>query len=143
LSPQRGFNVGNLKPIPVNSVKLKTIAVVLCIMLAACSGAEGATGPEGAPGPQGPAGPSGAPGQTRLVLTGNLDAAGNATRTLPAAAGSNTNLPLFACYQLINNIWATEKLGGHSCALSNTAAPLNLAMVNGQALAAYMFVVVY
>lgn len=123
-------------------MKAGTLGIVF-ILLTGCKGADGATGPAGPLGPVGPAGPIGAAGQTRIALTGNLDAVGAASRTLPAAAGSGTNLPLFACYQLLNNIWTSEVLGGHRCALSNTAAPLNVAMVNGQAFAPYTFVVVY
>jgi hypothetical protein len=66
-----------------------------------------------------------------------------ASRTLPAAAGNKDNLPLMACYQLLNNTWTTEAIGGHSCVLGNTVAPLNVAMVGGHAFAPYAFVIVY
>lgn len=124
-------------------MKLRTIQAALAIgfvALVGCKGADGAVGPQG---PAGAPGPIGAQGQTRLTLTGNLDATGTVSRTLPAAAGSGTNLPLFACYQLLNNTWATEAIGGQRCVIGNTAAPLNVAMVNGQPLAAYTFVIVY
>ena len=77
------------------------------------------------------------------MLTGNLDADGVASRTLPSAAGDGSNLPLFVCYQLLNDSWATEALGGQRCVIGNTAAPLQVAMVNGQPFAQYAFVVVY
>jgi hypothetical protein len=124
---------------------MRSTIAVLAILLAlwSCKGADGAVGPQGPQGAIGPSGPTGAKGQTRISLTGNLDADGVASRTLPAAAGDGSNLPLFACYQLLNNSWATEALGGQRCVIGDTPAPLQVAMVNGQPFAAYTFVVVY
>lgn len=68
-------------------------AALLVALLGACKGDAGPAGPTG---PQGPAGGSGT--GTRIQLTGTLDALGNASRALPAEAGSVSDLPILACY---------------------------------------------
>ncbi|MBA3836545.1 MAG: hypothetical protein C0499_02660 [Zymomonas sp.] len=88
------------------------------LALMACKGADGAVGPQGpkgdqgpqgaqgSQGPQGPAGAQGLPGPagargagTRIVLTAMVGATGSAVVVLPAAAGTDINLPpAMSCY---------------------------------------------
>ena len=72
------------------------------VLLGACAkdatGPAGPQGPTGATGPQGPAGPAGASGATRLTFYGTADGSGTGFADLPAAAGTMTNPPIFACY---------------------------------------------
>lgn len=82
------------------------------VALMACKGADGAVGPQGPKGDQGPQGTQGPPGAqglpgpagargagTRIVLTAMVGATGSAVVVLPAAAGTDINLPpAMSCY---------------------------------------------
>jgi hypothetical protein len=105
------------------------------------AGPQGVPGPAGAAGAQGIPGPAGPPGAAgagnRLTFTGTITSAGSAFADLPAAAGTMTNPPAYACYLLYTtgttNYWAPagDFLGSStaSCALVVTTATSNLRVI--------------
>ena len=83
------------------SLRIMLLAFVLSV---ACKGADGATGPQGPTGQQGVAGPVGPIGPAgagnRVTFAGTIAANGTGFADLPAAAGTLSNPPAFACYLL-------------------------------------------
>lgn len=62
-------------------------------------GQNGANGQDGEQGPPGPPGEPGPPGPgTRIQLTGTVPANSSVRVTLPPEAGTDNDLPIFACY---------------------------------------------
>lgn len=155
---------------------MRRLALLLVLALA-CKGADGATGPQGPPGPQGPQGPigqtgsqglpgipgppgpTGGSGTNRIYFAGFLSSSGSigaAFADLPAAAGSMTNPPLFACYLLytISNapLWIAvgDPVGGTvsgttTCILGQqpNSALLRIAVAGGAPGQGVTIVVVY
>jgi hypothetical protein len=66
---------------------MRGLCVLLCLVLAACSGADGAVGP---------AGPAGS--LNRFDAAGVFTSTGRATVALPAASVVNGRLPLVSCF---------------------------------------------
>lgn len=123
---------------------MRLLVIYLAILVAACKGEAGPTGAAGTNGAAGQLGPSG-PGtrlwqKSTVVVTGSM-----VSFDLPAAAGSTSNPPVWACYQLTAYGWlpANQSYPGQ-CALSQSPTTGNLSI---QVTAPYntqvMVVVVY
>ena len=121
--------------------KRTSLIATLClaVSLAACKGDAGPTGPRG---PQGPVGAEGLPGPvgvgTRLVLTAIVSKSGQASDTLPTAAGNSfANPPAISCYVSTgpgpSAVWVTwsscylQVQGKHYFAYLHGATPGNTA----------------
>ncbi len=155
-------------------------AGVLALLLVACTGAAGPTGATGPEGPQGPAGPigpqgpagpigpqgpegpegeqgpmglpgpAGSAGMTLVYITATMDQAGNATVSLPAAAGNTLNQPpAVVCYMrspgspgwlLVSDAWNTTS---PYCAIGLTGGVWQASILRGLAGWQGAFVVAY
>lgn len=121
----------------------KVVAVILlALATAACEGPVGPAGPAGTAGPPGPAGPG-----TRVAQSATVRSDGSAGVTLPAAAGTPTNLPAMACYLNQPGTAAYLLIGtdleGPTCGIVASGGTLQAVMVGAPPGWTAWFVIVY